>query len=726
MADIVPWHARIFPLNGEAPVGAGVHIGERKIVTCAHVIEAALNLADISSRPTGHVRVDFPQAVDRQVRWAQVIDGAWFPKRDEAGDLAILQILGDDATPATQAPLRLVGSPKRCTIEVLGHPIGQQNGVWARARLIGRGGPNVEWIQMDTPTLTGKRIQRGFSGAGVIDEEDGTVIGCVVAVDTAVEDRVAWMIPTDVITEYWPKLRALCAPALAATRPPRTRQRPRVGVLSDPQWNRLAALLLAHSGIRRREDRLLHINALERQFDGRIHMARSDIEQNNDGFAAALAIVNACAVHPGALHCLAEQLARYQPPEDTSVFPAIAAAIEDVDPSPLLIPEERNQLYRLLDAVDPHVRANMVIRSYEEAAPPLGQAEIDPLDLPSVARELESATAVWGDLPPLIHFIEALCRQLPTPKTAALHGWVDDYARRVDLDRGQIARLRLSTPPMLTPSTAGYLLTEIAPYGADSEHYLPRITLQRTAQSGQLTQGLLLYPAEDQIDDPVPWSKIPELFDSALSRVWSSPTIPVNDLVVEFLLPFPLLSEPVDQWEIETSGPAHVVGIDHVVVVRIWDRVADQHTLNRSMTNWQEKSSRLSNRGTAVWWVDPDDRQYITGRLYIDLFPDGEPCLGLIRPPSLSTAPGNDAVSIGIRTGVPAMIWCRDETVSGAFVSLIREYLTEHGLLELPRFILQLRRESVRTGDPVGANITLIWDLADRPAPATRHTRSAS
>ena len=161
------------------------------------------------------------------------------------------------------------------------------------------------------------------------------------------------------------------------------------------------------------------------------------------------------------------------------------------------------------------------------------------------------------------------------------------------------------------------------------------------------------------------------------------------------------------------------------MIVRVWDRVANQRSLNRSLPHWQEKSSRLSSDGAKVWWVDPDDRQYITRRLYIDLFPDGEPCLGLRRPPRLSPVPGNDAVSIGMRTGVPAMIWCRDETVSPSFVSRVQDYLAQHGLLELPGFILQLRRESARTGDPVGSNITLIWDLEDRLVLAARHSKSA-
>jgi hypothetical protein len=721
VVDTAPWHARIFPLDGEVPVGAGVYVGERKIVTCAHVIEAALGLAGILMRPAGHVRVDFPQSTDRQVHRAEVVEEAWFPKRDEAGDLAVLQIVDENVTLDTPAPLRLVGSPARRTIEVLGHPIGQLNGVWARARLIGRGGPNIEWIQMDTPTLTGKRIQQGFSGAGVIDEEDDAVIGCVVAEDTAAEDRIAWMIPTDIIAAYWPELRAMCRPA-PARRQPRPREKNR---LPEPEWHRLAALLHAHSGIRLRDDRLLHINRLERQFDGRLHIERSDIERSDGDFNATLAIVDACAAHPGALHCLAGQLDKFQLPVDVPVFPAIDAAVEEVDPSPLLIPDERNRLYRLLDTIDPYVRADMVIRSYQEAVPPLGQSEIDPLDLPSVVRGLESATAVLSDLPPLIHFIEVLCRQLPAAKATDLHEWVDDFARREGTDRGQIVRLRLSTTPLFPPPMMGYLLTEVTPYGADSERYLPRITLQQTAQSGQLTQGLLLYPPEDRMGDPVPWSEVRDLFDSALSRVWESPAVLVKDLVVEFLLPFPLLSEPVDQWEIETSGPAHAVGIDHVVVIRIWDRVANQRSLNRSMPHWQEKSSRLNSDSAKVWWVDPDDRRYITRRLYVDLFPDGEPCLGLLQPPQLPPMPGNDAISIGIRTGVPAMIWCRDETISPSFVSRVHDYLAQHGLPELPSFILQLRRESARTDDPVGSNITLVWDLADRLALAARHSESA-
>ena len=112
MAEVVPWHARIFSSSGGMPAGAGIYVGERKIVTCAHVIQDALGLADITMRPTGHVWVDFPQAQDRARRRAQVMEhDAWFPERDEAGDLAMLQIVDEDVPRGTAAPLR----PRRLT-----------------------------------------------------------------------------------------------------------------------------------------------------------------------------------------------------------------------------------------------------------------------------------------------------------------------------------------------------------------------------------------------------------------------------------------------------------------------------------------------------------------------------------------------------------------------------------------------------------------------------------
>ena len=58
----------------------------------------------------------------------------------------------------------------------------------------------------------------------------------------------------------------------------------------------------------------------------------------------------------------------------------------------------------------------------------MSNGNIDPFDLPSVIRTLESATSRPDGLPPLLHFLEGLCQllqeDLPAEITADLHSWV--------------------------------------------------------------------------------------------------------------------------------------------------------------------------------------------------------------------------------------------------------------------------------------------------------------
>ena len=204
-----PWHARI--KGPEGPVGAGVLVDSRRIVTCAHVIAAALDVNDLTRRPTGMVTIDFPQCAPSEIRSARVLPDGWFPGRPGVGvgDLAMLEVLGDDVSCTGAAPLRYAGNASGRVLGVLGHPAGYDMGTWARTSLTGVGGPGREWIQLDAVAGTGSRIQPGFSGAGVQDEEDGSVVGIVVVADLAPQNRVAWMIPVEVICGYWPDLRDL-------------------------------------------------------------------------------------------------------------------------------------------------------------------------------------------------------------------------------------------------------------------------------------------------------------------------------------------------------------------------------------------------------------------------------------------------------------------------------------------------------------------------------------
>jgi vWA-MoxR associated protein C-terminal domain/vWA-MoxR associated protein middle region 0/Effector-associated domain 2/Trypsin-like peptidase domain len=700
------WHARIMDPEGRAVAGAGVLVTARRIVTCAHVIGRALGIDAETRALDGMVKVDFPQCPQVPSLDARVISDGWFPERAAAGDLAMIEVLGPEPLPVAPAPLRLAGEPGRRMISVLGHPAGQDNGVWASAMLIAWGGPRREWIQLDALRSVGKRIQKGYSGAGVWDEENEAVIGCVVAEDRAEQDRVAWMIPVEVICQYWPDLRAILQRAPTAGRQPERRRD--LVLMPAADRERMAALLFGLRGISDPASRALFIQAIEGQFAGRLRVDRQD-----NGLLDTLALVDACLEHPGALHELIARLRLFHTAEsDRRLVTEISDIGEAVDPAPLLDPAARNSLYRILAMLAQTTNVQMVLTAYQEAAGPLSTQDIDPFDLPSVVRILESATSGPDGLPPLLGFLEGLSRRLPEAETGGLRAWVDDFAAREGIPRHLISRLRISSPPSSAPAT-GYLLAELSPDGPDEQRFLSRITLLRGDRRRQ-PRGRVLHLGREALTI----SQLQRLFDSVLTGLWEAPTVDFDDLVIEFLLPFGLLGQAVDQWEVQAEVMAHPVCVEHRVVVRCRDRV----TLRRSHLQWREKTRQLRNGHATIRWADPHDRSDLGDRLIRDLVGDGAACLAFVRPPVLASSLGDDAVSIAIRTGVPVIVWCRDEASAGSFVARLRAYLDQEGVADLPSLVRQMRTESVRSPDRGGAHITLVWDLEDEPtAPVIQH-----
>jgi hypothetical protein len=653
--------------------------------------------------PEGIVHVDFPQCPEAPAREARVVQGGWFPERP-GGDLAMLEVLGEGPLGVSPAPLRLAGE-SRNRVFVLGHPAGQDMGVWARAKLMARGGPQGEWVQMDALRSVGKRIQKGFSGAGVWDDSIEAVIGCVVAEDRTEQDRVAWMIPVEVICRYWPDLRGVLR------HEPVTPRRPALArdtsLMAAADRDRLAAMLFGLRGISETASRALVVDALESRFAGRLHVERQD-----NGLLDTLAIIDACLEHPGALHELIAMLRAYHTTdaEERRLVAEISDIAETVDPAPLLNHAERNKLYRLLDAMA-EITVDTVLSSYREAAGLLSTRSIDPFDLQQVVRILESAMSGPDGLPPLLIFLEGLSRRLQSPATAELRDWVDLFAAREGIPSHLISRIRISSPPASTATPAtGYLLTELYPDGADDMRYLSRITLLHGDRSDR-PAGYVLHDGRT----PLTIGEIPSLFDDVLSGMWDATSIDMDELVIEFLLPFGLLGHAVDQWEVQADVMAHPVCVEHLVLVRYRNRP------RRSHGKWRQRTRRLREGNTTIRWADPNDASDVSGNLFRDLANSLTPCLALLRPPRLAGELGNDAVSIGIWTGVPVMVWCRDDASTDAFVAQLTSYLSQNSLADLPALVQQLRTGTFGLAEPPGAHITLIWDLQDEPtAPVVR------
>ncbi len=693
-------------------VGAGILVAARRIVTCTDVVIEALRMEDSSEPPAQSLEIDFPWSADPGIRLARVTAGGWLPGRDGLAGVAVMEVTGDEVAGATPAPLRRAGDPDRRMISVIGHPPGCGSGVTARARLVHHIGSPEQWIRMDGLSQAGRRIQKGFDGAGVWDEDKEAVVGCVVDADRTAQDRAAWMVPVEVIASYWPGLEGLIQPDEPGLRRPPTRPSPAEQAATAPpsgDWERLIGMFSALGVMADPSSRALLAGALERLFGGRLRVRR----QQRDRIDTA-GILHACLGHPGALHELVGLVRRYSADSEGPLVEAVARAVEQVDPAPLLTPADRNRLYELLGSLENEITAEMVMRCYRMATGPLRPANIDPSSLVSVVRALESATAGSDGLPPLVQFLEELSRMLGQPMAAGLWSWVDSFSGHEFIPHYEITRLRISSPPPPSGPVTGYVVTELTPDGPDDHRYITRITLRHGGGANRMPLGQVLY------DSPRPLAigDVPPIFEYVLSGVWDAASVELEDVVIEFVLPLELLGHAVDQWPIQTDVVAHPVCIDHLVVVRS----ADRRQLKRSHFQWRRKSVLLGHEEAKTYWMDPADESGM-GKLYNDLTDERVLCLALTRPPKLPRWLGRDAVSIGIATGVPVIIWCRDESHAVYLTARLHSHFAQQNIAELPGLVQQLREAYVRSADPpVGAHVTLIWDVADRPSGlVTRH-----
>jgi hypothetical protein len=200
--------ARIYA-QGDRIIGAGFLVRDRQVLTCAHVVASAAGLSGNAQEPPDSVvHLDFP-LVDRHRRIpARVVH--WVPvDADGEGDIAGLELLEDP--PADVQPARLVVAE-----EVWGHqyrafgfPAGYDDGVWVSGRVLAR--QAIQWVQLDVGQ-PGYRMESGFSGAPVWDDELEGVVGMAVATETRTDVRTAYLIPTGFLIDAWPSLTTQAIP----------------------------------------------------------------------------------------------------------------------------------------------------------------------------------------------------------------------------------------------------------------------------------------------------------------------------------------------------------------------------------------------------------------------------------------------------------------------------------------------------------------------------------
>ncbi|GAB4194739.1 MAG: hypothetical protein Fur006_40720 [Coleofasciculaceae cyanobacterium] len=212
---------RIYSKSGKV-VGAGFLVSSKYVITCAHVVTDALGIPRTTQeQPDVVINLDFPLLAAKQLLTAKLIFWRPLNPNEQFEDIAGLEL--ETALPDTARPAQLVTSDDLWghSFRVLGFPAGQSNGVSASGVLRGRNANG--WVHIEDVKETGYRLEPGFSGAPVWDEELQGVAGMAVAAEmNRPEVKAAFIIPTSLLVIAWSVLGEQAIPCSSEDRSPAT------------------------------------------------------------------------------------------------------------------------------------------------------------------------------------------------------------------------------------------------------------------------------------------------------------------------------------------------------------------------------------------------------------------------------------------------------------------------------------------------------------------------
>ncbi len=168
-------------LSDDAIVGTGIAVStDGKIVTCAHVVEAAIG---VHPRETGdaEIGVYFPQLREGEEKLLKARVTACFPEHDD--DVALLRLI-DGPSPLNPEQFPTLGMAEDSILHKFmsfGYPIlGYYNASFARGTIIGSvPRPEVFKLLVEPVQLESSQISPGMSGSAVLDIESNLVVGIV-------------------------------------------------------------------------------------------------------------------------------------------------------------------------------------------------------------------------------------------------------------------------------------------------------------------------------------------------------------------------------------------------------------------------------------------------------------------------------------------------------------------------------------------------------------------
>ena len=361
----------------------------------------------------------------------------------------------------------------------------------------------------------------------------------------------------------------------------------------------------------------------------------------------------------------------------------------------------------LLSSQDLHVLRRLITSTAFDDAAGIAQASLQPLPAPlpvhctgawSILLHLLRRNALPSGLPPFVAYLEYLA-------AAAQQAHVADEIRSWNLQRAQdrgyepalLTCRSTAVAPRAGSQSEPRTMFVLLPDGLQSDYYILRVWHDDGSASNA--------PTLRDDDTRVRGSDIARAVYNRLNSAFSGDTAPQPRLAVEFWLPLSLVNEPVWDWcqpisEADRAWDCHVV-------VRSLERLQspDWHSL------WRRRWADLMGEDTEGEVSEAEEA---------DASADDEAApvpLVLNFPPDVKE--GRIELMNALRSGVPAILWHRDNCALPSFRRSLQDLIQDGPLKDLPSRIgkIQLAHGNDADLDAL-RGVTLLWDDPNRPLPA--------